>query len=300
VKERVAQFGPGQVLIGIETASAPSENHPARPTWVFPNAGIVHRVGPHRLTVNLARRIALAGFPALRFDLSGLGDSRPRSAATFEQAAVQDIRDAMDHLEQTTQASRFVLCGLCSGADNSVRAALADPRVAAIALLDPYAYRTIGFHLRRLVRRMGSLASWKTLAARTGSVLPRLARQPPPAPASDAESEHSSPRPMYGRPFPERSAFAADLHRIVDRGANIFVIYSGGMDEVYNHAGQFKSAFRRYGFAGRIRTEFLPAANHTYTETAQQHRLGDLLVAWGEGLFPAAVANPRRQVGPAG
>ncbi|MGC9982342.1 MAG: alpha/beta fold hydrolase [Polyangia bacterium] len=300
MKERIAQFGPGQTLMGIETPGAPNQSHPARPTWVFPNAGVVHRAGPHRLTVKLARRVALAGFPALRFDLSGLGDSRARSATTFEQAAVQDIRDAMDHLEQTTKASRFVLCGLCSGADNSVRAALADPRIAAIALLDPYAYRTIGFHVRRLVRRASNPASWQTLAARMGGVRRRFARQPRPALASDAESDGAPPRPMYGRPFPERSAFAADLRRIVDRGAHIFIVYSGGMDELYNHAGQFKAAFRRYRLGERIRTEFLPACNHTYTEIAQQRRLGDLLVAWAEGLFPAASANPRRQVGPVG
>lgn len=299
MRERVVQFGPGQVLMGIETPSARNEDSPDRPTWVFLNAGIVHRVGPHRLTVNLARRVAMAGFPALRFDLSGLGDSHPRSAATFEQAAVQDIRDAMDHLEQTSKARRFVLCGLCSGADNSLRAALADPRVAAIALLDPYAYRTIGFHLHRLARRVGSLASWKTLAAQMGRVLRRGARPRRAAVVCDAGSDRAPPQPMYSRPFPERSVFAADLRCIVDRGAHILVVYAGGMDEIYNYAGQFKAGFRRYGLAGRIRAEFLPACNHTYTETAQQRQLGDLLVAWAEGLFPAAPANPWRQVEPA-
>jgi pimeloyl-ACP methyl ester carboxylesterase len=247
------------------------------------------------LTVNLARRISLAGYPALRFDLSGLGDSRPRNGATFEQTAVQDVCDAMDHLQHTTGAQRFVLCGLCSGADNSVRAALVDPRIAAIALLDPYAYRTIGFHLRRLVRLMARSASWKHLAARVAGVLRRIVPQQRYSLACDAEFHRSTPQWMYGRPFPERSAFAADLRRILDRGTHIFVIYSGGMDGVNNYAGQFKVAFRRYGLAGRVRTEYLPASNHTYTETAHQRRLGDLLIAWAEELFPAAPANNGRQ-----
>ena len=300
MSERVMQFGPGQALVGIETPSAPGENDRKQPTWVFLNAGIVHRVGPHRLTVNLARRIAGAGFPALRFDLSGLGDSSPRSAATFQQAAIQDIRDAMDHLEHTTEASRFVLCGLCSGADNSVRAALVDPRIVGIALLDPYVYRTMGFCLRRRLQQVVSAKSWKTLAMRVGGVLRRSARPRRTSVACDLDYQPSPPQPMYVRPIPERSAFAADLLTILDRGAQILVVYSGGMEDDYNYAGQFDAAFGRYGLKGRVSTEFLPAANHTYTEMAQRRRLGDVLVAWAEGLFPAASANPGRQVGPPG
>jgi pimeloyl-ACP methyl ester carboxylesterase len=299
MRERAVQFGPGQTLIGIATPRLRNENDPDRPTWIFLNAGIVNRVGPHRFTVKLARRVAMAGFPALRFDLSGLGDSRPRSGVTFEQAAIQDIRDAMDHLQHTTQASKFVLCGLCSGADNSVRAALVDPRIAAIALLDPYAYRTIGFYVRRLIRQVGRVSSWKTLARRVGGVLRRYAWQRPSAGARNAESGPSPPQPTYDRPTPERSAFAADLWTILDRGAHILVVYSGGMED-YSYAGQFNAAFRRYGLGGRIPAEFLPESNHTYTEIAQQRLLGDLLVAWADRHFPAAVASPGRQAGSVG
>jgi pimeloyl-ACP methyl ester carboxylesterase len=294
MKERVAQFGPGQGLIGIETPSVGSENDPDRPTWILLNAGIIHRVGPHRLTVNLAHRISRAGFPALRFDLSGVGDSRPRSAATFEQAAIQDICDAMDYLERTNQACRFVLCGLCSGADNSVRAALVDPRIVGIALLDPHSYPTIGFHLRRLLQRVSSLSSWKTLAKRMGGMLRRIARPR----RQSAVTGGPPPLPDNTRPRPEQSAFAADLRTIIDRGAHILVVYSGGME--CNYAGQFNAAFRRYGLSGRISVEFLPSLNHDCTEMAQQRRLGDLLVAWAEGLFPAAPANQGRQVGSVG
>jgi hypothetical protein len=128
-----------------------------------------------------------------------------------------------------------------------------------------------------------------------GGVLRRIVPQRRYSLACDAEFHRSTPQWMYGRPFPERGAFAADLRRILDRGAHIFVIYSGGMDGVYNYAGQFKVAFRRYRLGERIRAEFLPGSNHTYTETAQQRRLGDLLVAWAEELFPAAPANKGRQ-----
>lgn len=282
--ERVVQFGPARGLVGIRTLAAAAEDRPGgRPTWIFPNAGIVHRVGPHRLTVSLARRMARTGFPALRFDLSGVGDSVPRRATSFQQAAIQDLRDAMDHLEQTTQANRFVLCGLCSGADHSVRAALTDPRVIGMALLDPYVYRTPGFYVRRLLRQVTSASSWRTLAKQMRRSLGPSAGAAGPGVACSAELEGGRPTPMYVRPTPERRAFAGDLRTVLDRGGKILVVYSSLED--YTYAEQFQEAFAPFGLSGRVTSEFMPESNHTHTELAQQRRLASILVSWAQQQF---------------
>ena len=55
-------------IVAISAVTAP-------PTVVLLNAGIVHRVGPNRMHVLLARALAAAGIPSLRFDMSGIGDS---------------------------------------------------------------------------------------------------------------------------------------------------------------------------------------------------------------------------------
>src|SRR5690606_1367498 len=102
------------------------------------NAGIIHRAGPNRLHVTLARALSAAGFPVLRVDLSGLGDSPPREdGAAPLDAALADIRDILDTLQATRGVQRVVLMGLCSGADHSVIYAASDPRVVGVALLDP-------------------------------------------------------------------------------------------------------------------------------------------------------------------
>src|SRR5690606_23478543 len=102
------------------------------------NAGILHRIGPNRLHVRLARRLARAGVTSLRLDLPGLGDSRTlgTSASVAEQNQ-RAVSAALDALEGRGVAHRFVLFGLCSGADDASRCACADPRIVGMCLIDP-------------------------------------------------------------------------------------------------------------------------------------------------------------------
>jgi dienelactone hydrolase len=292
-------FGPGQALIGIETrfvepaaTAKGTEPGPRRPAVVLLNAGVVHRVGPHRLTVNLARRFARSGYVAFRFDLAGLGDSRARKGATFEAAVIEDIRSAMDHVQKASGIDRFILGGLCSGADNSLRVAMVDKRVAGLALLDPYAYRTPGFYLRHYLARAVRLRSWVGAARRGAAALVAAARaelarrrSSGRAGAGDEEEIQVPRGPQYSRYHPPRQIFAAQLRQLVDRGTAIYIAYSGSLDAVYNHASQFDQAFRPYGIGGtEVRCTFVPVANHTYTELGEQRRLGDALVDWAETL----------------
>jgi exosortase A-associated hydrolase 1 len=98
------------------------------------------RIGSHRYFLKLARILALAGYPVLRFDACGMGDSTgPR--CTFEDIG-QDIGAAIDVLmAQQPQVTGVVLWGLCDGAS----AALLylderpDPRIVGLCLLNPWA-----------------------------------------------------------------------------------------------------------------------------------------------------------------
>src|SRR5690606_3214765 len=119
--ERAIALGVEANLIGILSepeGALPASASPTRtprPVVIFLNAGVLHRVGPHRLHVNLARRLAARGLSSLRLDLSGIGDSRsvPGSLA-FRDSAVADARAAMDQLGAELGAQRFILFGLCS------------------------------------------------------------------------------------------------------------------------------------------------------------------------------------------
>src|SRR3954471_20641299 len=99
--EAVVRFGAEDSLLGIVTHTRPTSPELERPAVILLNAGVIHRVGPHRMSVILARRFAAAGFQALRYDLGGLGDSKAvRSDLSFQERAVADARTAMDFLER--------------------------------------------------------------------------------------------------------------------------------------------------------------------------------------------------------
>jgi dienelactone hydrolase len=140
VREELVRFGSGERLFGVLTeplGGAPSD----RPAVVVLNAGALHRVGPNRTYVRLARRLAATGFTALRMDLGGIGDSLPAPGApdnrVYSRDAVADVDAAMSFLAARTGSVRFVLAGLCSGAYVAFHAALADRRIAGAVMINP-------------------------------------------------------------------------------------------------------------------------------------------------------------------
>lgn len=125
----------GDWLVGI--VSVPED--PLETGVVVVVGGPQYRVGSHRQFALLARRLAAAGFPVLRFDCRGMGDSSgdPRS---FE-AIDEDIRAAIDALQRSVpKVRRVVLWGLCDGASASLLYAGAanDPRLHGLCLLNPW------------------------------------------------------------------------------------------------------------------------------------------------------------------
>jgi dienelactone hydrolase len=110
---------------------------------IFLNAGAVRRIGPNRMWVDAARRWAARGIPTLRLDIEAIGDAdgdptRFVDVNAFYRAGLDaQIIAAMDLIAARGLGRRFVLVGLCSGAYWSFQVAVADDRVAAIAMFNP-------------------------------------------------------------------------------------------------------------------------------------------------------------------
>jgi dienelactone hydrolase len=109
------------------------------------NAGAVRRTGPSRMWVECARRWAASGLSTLRLDIEGIGDSDGpttpyvKDDSLYVAGMVPEVLSAVDYLQTRTGGERFMLGGLCAGAYWSFHAALRDPRVTAIMMLNPRA-----------------------------------------------------------------------------------------------------------------------------------------------------------------
>src|SRR6185295_20136065 len=99
-------------LVGIVTdppGFVPSRSAGGPLGAILLNAGVIHRVGPSRLYVYLARELAALGCVAARFDHSGIGDSTVRrDGSSFEESSLVEAREAMDALQESRGVERFV------------------------------------------------------------------------------------------------------------------------------------------------------------------------------------------------
>ena len=155
MKEKIVRFGKEGCCSGVMTEPNQKAQNNELPAVLLWNAGLLHRVGPYRLYVDLARKFADMGFLVLRFDLSGKGDSEARRENVSErERSTSDIKDAMDLLSKKNGVCKFVLLGLCSGADDAFPVGVQDSRVAGLVLLDGYGYRTLGYYLHHYGPRL--------------------------------------------------------------------------------------------------------------------------------------------------
>jgi hypothetical protein len=262
MRERVVTFGPGGILVGVMTE--PDEIL-GEAIVVMSNVGLNHRVGPYRIWVELARRLAQRGIASLRFDVSGLGDSEPRAALLSDiDRSVLDLTDALDFLSQT-HMPRFVLVGLCSGTDNTHIVATRDERVAGAVFLDGYTYLTPGHWLRKRVLRWVSVPHWKR----------GLRRRFPGAFGLDPMKPEEQ---IFNREYPSRDQFEEDLTNIVARGGELLYVYSG--ETTYAYRNQFWDWMKRKDFGGMVTVEHYPKADHTYTFHAEREVMMNRLERW--------------------
>lgn len=159
--------GDGFDMLGI--VSLPPTTTPMQSTGVVIVVGGAQcRVGSHRQFVQLARFLAKAGFPVLRFDLPGMGDS-PGDMPSFEHTAPHIATAINGFQQQHPGVERVVLWGLCDGASASLLYvdATHDPRVAGLALLNPWVRSEVSLARARVKhyyrRRLMDPGFWKKL-----------------------------------------------------------------------------------------------------------------------------------------
>ena len=139
---------------------------------VMVTGGTQTRIGSHRMYERLAKRLAEAGYPCLRYDRSGVGDSEG-DETDWRDSGPDIAAAAAGFRREAPEVQRLIGFGLCDGASALAfhgRAAGLD----GLVLLNPWlveaqagapAPAAVKAHYRQ---RLTSLAGWKKLLS--GSV----------------------------------------------------------------------------------------------------------------------------------
>lgn len=294
MKETIATFGKSRSLIGIVTQPE-NGSRADLPAVILLNSGILHRVGPGRLYVKLARALAAQGFVVLRFDLSGIGDSISSDEdISFEERTISEVDEAMRYLGTEYQSDKFILSGICSGAKIAYEIQCNDARVLGAApiniyrLLEPIDDRLASAVKNRSETRyllqfsLLNPGSWlKLFSGRADyrGILRKL------------KSLLRKGVPVNKKEYRETLRIKSDIRGITDRNGHLLLVYSvtdKGLDFVRETLGDEMNT--SWEGSGRLRIEVIKA-NHTFSLPSSQRELIELMVNWLNSAFKNSQAE---------
>lgn len=135
---------------------------------LFVVGGPQYRAGSHRQFLLLSRAMAAVGYPVMRFDHSGMGDSS--GALKGFETLTDDISAAISAFKEISPTvSKVVLWGLCDAASASLLYwdTTHDSRIVGMVLLNPWVRSEATFartHIKHYyVQRLLQLEFWRKL-----------------------------------------------------------------------------------------------------------------------------------------
>jgi pimeloyl-ACP methyl ester carboxylesterase len=292
-REELMRFGDGRRLFGIlsEPLLESRGSHP-KSALLCLNVGANHHVGPNRMYVTLARRLAMLGQSSFRFDIGGLGDSAvapgQRETRLYSKDSVEDVRQAMSFLATTRDVKHFVLMGLCSGAYLAFHTAVEDPRVTGQVLLNPQTFEWEDGDTLELSTRRGfqgtryyarSLLQWDVWARTLRGEVD--VRGIVGALRSRVRSRASTGLNSLAAGLQGRARVQSDVERafvsLSDRGVKTLLVFGandGGLDMIEKHLGRHARKMRA---RKNFELEVVDGADHTFTPLESQAKLEHLV-----------------------
>lgn len=269
----------GERLLGVVTGG----HNPSAVGVVIIVGGPQYRIGSHRQFVLLARRLAQAGIPVMRFDYRGMGDSSGEMMS-FEQV-VPDITAAVAAFTAAVPTvERIVLWGLCDAASacllywNATR----DPRVAGMILADPWITSSEVFaqsQMKHYLRRPFQREFWTKLLG--GGIDLGGALRDFASVLSRTREKRSGPAVAAEAPFDEKMTRGMEAF-----AAPVLLVLSGDLTarNFLEHCETHPEWQRLIGRAHVQRGE-VPGANHTFATAAWRREVEDLTLDWLKRSF---------------
>jgi len=272
--EKIAIFGERVSLVGIVSEPENGLRSNGSPAVILLNSGLLHRVGPNRLYVKIARRLASAGITTLRFDLSGIGDSRRFGNLSPDESAIRDVKLAMDFLSETRGIKSFILTGICSGADNVFQTACVDPRVAGIVMIDGFSFATTGYIFNSYLKLLLKWRSWQRLISGKSDIF-RFMKEKLNSPASDDEDQLD---PFW--PAPDNKQVLAGFNALAQQGVQLCFIYSSGGAAHFNYKKTYARILKPLVRGNNIQIKVFEGADHLFSPLHIQESLVDTVRNW--------------------
>jgi len=280
----------------------PAQAVPGLPGIILLNQGPVDRGGAHRLYVKLAWRLAALGFPVLRFDARGVGESEglweaeetsitvlDTYGAIQKGVWVPDTRAAIEFMQRAAGVDKVILGGLCGGAATALLTGVDHPAVESIfAIGTPVTFTAVTRRVadlpeavihrdsRQYLRKLVNPKSWvrflsfKTdyrtlLGVFTTQVQRRL--RPSAGGVEGPETDEKMNVPLL-------NAIAAST----TEGRRLLMVFSEN-DYLWQ---EFQEQMWRFGDRDRLPFDLvtIPDANHTLTEEPWQEALYEKVTAW--------------------
>jgi exosortase A-associated hydrolase 1 len=266
----------GQHLVGILHHAG----NASRLGVLIVTGGPQYRIGSHRQFLLLARAFADAGFPTLRFDHRGTGDSEgPFLGFEHLEADIEAAAGAL--LDRAPGVERVVLWGLCDAASAIFLYAARDPRVAGLLLVNPWVREPEG-EARALVKhyygqRLLDAGFWRKLLVGEVAVIAALGGFAAgvtgwlrSASASRKAQEAAAP-PLSDRMAHGLAAFQGPVGLILsgrDLTAREFEDAAAG------------ASWRQQLAAPRVARHSLPAADHTFSRRIWREAVTRWTLSW--------------------
>jgi exosortase A-associated hydrolase 1 len=237
--------------------------------------GPQYRVGSHRQFVRLARDLAQAGVPALRFDYRGMGDADGAHPG-FERAGPAIAAAVSAFCARVPSLREVVIWGLCDAASAALLYAHADARVAGVVLANPWV-RTESSEAQTYLRhyyldRLRSAGFWRSLAR--GGVRPLASLR---SLWAHARAALRGSRGTVSRPFPERM-----LEGLARFRGRVLIILSGNDLTAAEFRDLVEASSRWRGLLARdtVTRRELPRATHTFSSHEWRAQVSTWTTEW--------------------
>jgi pimeloyl-ACP methyl ester carboxylesterase len=293
MREQAVLFGRTKSLVGIVTEPNPDLRNCHLPAIVLLNAGLLHRIGPNRLYVKIARQMASAGFIVLRFDFSGIGDSRARDDdLPFDRSTICETLEAMSYLSSARDIERFILIGVCSGANVAFKAARCESRVVGTIGINGSYYDSITLeglnqHIKSSIQGryyskhlLDFRSWWRVITGKSdlSSVIRFLLRKVRDLlPREENISVKTDP--------------LVEWNSLAKQGVDMFLVNSEGSVALDTFRLLLAKRLSKLEASGKLQVEIIEHTDHVFTLLWSQNTLVEMIDQWIRSTKRAWIAD---------